>query len=103
MKIHAVINYGKGITIHYQSCYCKLSFENGDLNFSCGGWNSHLLNFPSHHDKKDNDDDHDIISVQCTADPECEAGDFIVCVHDVDKKIYLVKFKKLMMVMMMKR
>ena len=37
------------------------------------------------------------------ADPECEAGDFIVCVHDVDKKIYLGKFKKLMMVMMMKR
>ena len=55
-KLHAVIGNGKGITVWYQSCYCELCFEKGEFNFWWIGWNFHQLNFPSHHDEKDNDD-----------------------------------------------
>ena len=101
MKLHAAIDNGKGITARYQSCYRKLYFENGEFNFSCSGWNFHQLNLPFHHADKDNDDDNDVTPVQCTTHPECEAGDFLICVYDADKKITLAKFKKLIMMMTM--
>ena len=66
-------------------------FENGEYSFSCSGWNFHQLNFPSYHAEKDNDDDDDITPVQCWTHPECEAGDFLVCLYDADKKNYLGK------------
>ena len=47
IKIHSVVGNGKGITGRYQSCYCKLCFENWNCNFSCSGWNFHQLNSPS--------------------------------------------------------
>lgn len=87
MKIHAVIDNGKGITVRYQSCYCKLCSENGEFNFSCCGQNFHQLNFPSHHDEKDNNGNIDIIPVQCTIHPDCEVGDVIFCIYDADKKL----------------
>ena len=89
MKLYAAIDNGKGITIRYQSCYYKLCVENGEFNFSCSGWNFHQLNFPSHHDDKDNDDD--IIPVQCMTHSECEAGDRDVCIYDANKKNYFGK------------
>ena len=101
MKLHAAIGNGKGITVCYQSYYCKLCFENGEFSTSCGGWNFHPLYFPSHHTKKDNDNDNDIIPVQCKTHPEFEAGNSLVCVYDADKKITLAKFKKLIMIMIM--
>ena len=95
MKINAVIGNGKDITVPYQSCYCKLCFEYGEFNFWYSGWNFHQLNFPSHHHVKNNDGNNDVIPVQCTTHPECEAGDFIVCVDDADKKIYFGKVREI--------
>lgn len=58
-------------------------------------WNFHHLNFPSHQDKKDDNDDKDFILVKCISPPEFEAAHFIVCVCGADKKIYLDKVQKI--------
>ena len=44
---------------------------------------------------KDNDDGNNIIPVQFTVHPECEGGDFAICVSDASKNIYLDKVKKI--------
>ena len=81
MKLHAVIGNGKSISVRYQFC--------GELNFSCSGWNFLQLSFPSH-----NHDDNDITPVPCTTHPKCEAGDFVVCFYDADKRIFFGKVQE---------